>query len=86
MALQLRAPSFLFRNNGLASVLPTILKLMVLSAFIVTDPTITSGSPVIRVDQRLLWRFGKLRAARVSALQTPVVASRQHCVDLTHGA
>jgi hypothetical protein len=34
-----------------------------------TDTTITSGSPVIRADQRLLWRFGRLRAARVSGLQ-----------------
>jgi hypothetical protein len=40
-------------------------------AFAGINPTITSGSPLIRADQRLLWRFGKLRAARVSALQSP---------------
>jgi len=40
------------------------------SLFVGTDPTITSGSPVIRADQRLLGRFGKLSAARVSALQS----------------
>jgi hypothetical protein len=34
--------------------------------FVGTDPTITSGSAVIRADQQLLGHFGKRRAACVS--------------------
>ena len=50
---------------------PTIRELMTRSPCAGTDPTITSGSPVTAPDQRLLWRFGKLRAAPASALQSP---------------
>jgi hypothetical protein len=48
-----------------------IRELVAINPFAGTDPTMTSGPPVIRGDQRLLWGFGKLRAARVSALQNP---------------
>jgi hypothetical protein len=36
------------------------------SPLVGTDPTITSGSAVIRADQQLLGHFGKRRAACVS--------------------
>jgi hypothetical protein len=40
--------------------------LLTICAFVGTDPTITSGSAVIRADQQLLGHFGKRRAACVS--------------------
>jgi len=46
---------------------------MTRSVFLGTDPTITSGSPVIRADQWLLGRFGKLRADRFGAAKRPLL-------------
>jgi hypothetical protein len=68
----LRSSARFLSPQKLASGWPTILRLMATCPFVGTDPTITSGSAVIRADQRLLGHFGKRRAACVS-LQSPLL-------------